>query len=212
MSENEVRGTAYISVNKQNWQSSLNHYVTPVVLLILDFLVCYGAAKLAALIVEPIVGKTLNVGRAWYTILLVETDDVIVVAKKGESQKVKTVVEKLKKMGRKEAVEHTTMYHRWGTSTVIGQGEGYRMKKVRVMPGKAITMQMHYHRTEHWVVLRGTAEVTRGDETTMIHERESIFIPQTTKHKLANPGRIPLEIIEIQNGSYIGEDDIVRFE
>lgn len=145
-------------------------------------------------------------------LLLVETDDVIVVAKKGESQKVKTVVEKLKKMGRKEAVEHTTMYHRWGTSTVIGQGEGYRMKKVRVMPGKAITMQMHYHRTEHWVVLRGTAEVTRGDETTMIHERESIFIPQTTKHKLANPGRIPLEIIEIQNGSYIGEDDIVRFE
>lgn len=145
-------------------------------------------------------------------LLLVETDDVIVVAKKGESQKVKTVVEKLKKMGRKEAVEHTTMYHRWGTSTVIGQGEGYRMKKVRVMPGRAITMQMHYHRSEHWVVLRGTAEVTRGDETTMIHERESIFIPQTTKHKLANPGRIPLEIIEIQNGSYIGEDDIVRFE
>lgn len=145
-------------------------------------------------------------------LLLVETDDVIVVAKKGESQKVKTVVEKLKKMGRKEAVEHTTMYHRWGTSTVIGQGVGYRMKKVRVMPGKAIALQMHYHRTEHWVVLRGTAEVTRGEEKTMIHERESVFIPQTTKHKLANPGRIPLELIEIQNGSYIGEDDIVRFE
>ena len=142
-------------------------------------------------------------------LLLVETDDVIVVAKKGESQK---VVEKLKKRGRKEAVEHTTMYHRWGTSTVIGQGVGYRMKKVRVMPGKAIAMQMHYHRTEHWVVLRGTAEVTRGEEKTMIHERESVFIPQTTKHKLANPGRIPLELIEIQNGSYIGEDDIVRFE
>lgn len=145
-------------------------------------------------------------------LLLVETDDVIVVAKKGESQKVKTVVEKLKKMGRKEAVEHTTMYHRWGTSTVIGQGVGYRMKKVRIMPGKAIAMQMHYHRTEHWVVLRGTAEVTRGEEKMMIHERESVFIPQTTKHKLANPGRIPLELIEIQNGSYIGEDDIVRFE
>lgn len=145
-------------------------------------------------------------------LLLVETDDVIVVAKKGESQKVKTVVEKLKKMGRKEAVEHTTMYHRWGTSTVIGQGVGYRMKKVRIMPGKAIAMQMHYHRTEHWVVLRGTAEVTRDGEQMMIHERESVFIPQTTKHKLANPGRIPLELIEIQNGSYIGEDDIVRFE
>ena len=145
-------------------------------------------------------------------LLLVETDDVIVVARKGASQQVKTVVEKLKKMGRKEAVEHTTMYHRWGTSTVIGQGVGYRMKKVRVMPGKAIAMQMHYHRTEHWVVLRGTAEVTRGEERTMLHERESIFIPQTTKHQLKNPGRIPLEIIEIQNGSYIGEDDIVRYE
>lgn len=154
----------------------------------------------------------LIVGIGLDDLLLVETDDVIVVAKKGESQKVKTVVEKLKKMGRKEAVEHTTMYHRWGTSTVIGQGVGYRMKKVRVMPGKAIAMQMHYHRTEHWVVLRGTAEVTRGEEKTMIHERESVFIPQTTKHKLANPGRIPLELIEIQNGSYIGEDDIVRLE
>ena len=145
-------------------------------------------------------------------LLLVETDDVIVVAKKGESQKVKTVVERLKQLGRKEAVEHTTMYHRWGTSRIIGQGVGYRMKKVRVLPGKAITMQMHYHRTEHWVVLRGTAEVTRGEEKTMLHERESIFIPQTTKHQLKNPGRIPLEIIEIQNGSYIGEDDIVRCE
>lgn len=145
-------------------------------------------------------------------LLLVETDDVIVVAKKGESQKVKTVVERLKQMGRKEAVEHTTLYHRWGTSMVIGQGVGYRMKKVRVLPGKAITMQMHYHRTEHWVVLRGTAEVTRGNEKTMIHESESIFIPQTIKHKLANPGHIPLEIIEIQNGSYIGEDDVVRYE
>ena len=145
-------------------------------------------------------------------LLLVETDDVIVVAKKGESQKVKTVVERLKQLGRKEAVEHTTMYHRWGTSRIIGQGVGYRMKKVRVLPGKAITLQMHYHRTEHWVVLRGTAEVTRGEERTMLHERESVFIPQTTKHQLKNPGRISLEIIEIQNGSYIGEDDIVRYE
>ena len=85
-------------------------------------------------------------------------------------------------------------------------------RAVRVLPGQAITLQMHYHRTEHWVVLRGTAEVTRGEERTMLHERESIFIPQTTKHQLKNPGRIPLEIIEIQNGSYIGEDDIVRYE
>ena len=145
-------------------------------------------------------------------LLLVETDDVIVVAKKGESQKVKNVVERLKKLGRKEAVQHTTMYHSWGTSSVIGNGPNYRMKKVRVLPGKKLSLQMHYHRSEHWIVLRGTAEVVRGDETMMIHENESVFIPQTTRHCLTNPGRIPLEIIEVQNGSYIGEDDIVRFE
>ncbi|SFT48356.1 mannose-1-phosphate guanylyltransferase / mannose-6-phosphate isomerase [Selenomonas sp. GACV-9] len=144
-------------------------------------------------------------------LLLVETDDVIVVAKKGESQKVKNVVEKLKSMNRKEVVEHTTIFHAWGTSSIIGQGKGYRMKKVRVMPGKKLALQMHYHRTEHWVVLRGTAEVVRGEERMFIHEEESVFIPQTVRHQLANPGKIPLELIEIQNGAYIGEDDIVRF-
>jgi mannose-1-phosphate guanylyltransferase/mannose-6-phosphate isomerase len=144
-------------------------------------------------------------------LLLVETDDVIVVAKKGESQKVKNVVEKLKAMNRKEAVEHTTIFHEWGTSSIIGQGKGYRMKKVRVMPGKKLALQMHYHRTEHWVVLRGTAEVVRGEARMFIHEEESVFIPQTVRHQLANPGKIPLELIEIQNGAYIGEDDIVRF-
>lgn len=80
------------------------------------------------------------------------------------------------------------------------------------MPGKKILLQMHYHRSEHWIILRGTAEVIRGDERMMIHESESVFIPQTMKHELANPGRIPLELIEVQSGSYIGEDDIVRYE
>ena len=153
----------------------------------------------------------LIAGIGFDDLLLVETDDVIVVAKKGESQKVKNVVEKLKAMHRKEAVEHTTIFHEWGTSAVIGQGKGYHMKKVRVMPGKSLALQMHYHRTEHWVVLRGTAEVVRGDEHMFIHEEESVFIPQTVKHQLSNPGRIPLELIEIQNGAYISEDDIVRF-
>ncbi|SDP75273.1 mannose-1-phosphate guanylyltransferase/mannose-6-phosphate isomerase [Selenomonas ruminantium] len=154
----------------------------------------------------------LIAGIGFDDLLLVETDDVIVVAKKGESQKVKNVVEKLKAMHRKEAVEHTTIFHEWGTSAVIGQGKGYRMKKVRVMPGKSLALQMHYHRTEHWVVLRGTAEVVRGNEHMFIHEEESVFIPQTVKHQLSNPGRIPLELIEIQNGAYISEDDIVRFK
>ena len=150
----------------------------------------------------------LIAGIGFDDLLLVETDDVIVVAKKGESQKVKNVVEKLKKLGRKEAVEHTTMYHAWGTSSVIGNGPNYRMKKVRVMPGKELKMQLHYHRSEHWIVLRGTAKVTRGSDTMMIHENESVFIPQTTGHQLSNPGKIPLDIIEVQNGTYIGEDDI----
>jgi mannose-1-phosphate guanylyltransferase/mannose-6-phosphate isomerase len=144
-------------------------------------------------------------------LLVVETDDVVLVAKRGESQQVKEVVNRLKKLGRKEAVEHTTVYHAWGTSRIIGRGKGYLMKKVRVLPGKELTLQMHYHRSEHWVFLRGTARVTRGEEQLMLHEGESVFIPQTTKHQLANPGRIPLELIEVQIGTYIGEDDIERY-
>ncbi|SHK55436.1 mannose-1-phosphate guanylyltransferase / mannose-6-phosphate isomerase [Selenomonas ruminantium] len=153
----------------------------------------------------------LIVGIGFDDLLLVETDDVIVVAKKGESQKVKNVVDKLKGMHRKEADEHTTIFHAWGTSSIIGQGPGYRMKKVRIMPGKSLSLQMHYHRTEHWVILCGTAEVVRGEEHMFIHEEESVFIPQTVKHRLSNPGKIPLELIEIQNGTYISEEDIVRF-
>lgn len=144
-------------------------------------------------------------------LLLVETDDVIVVAKKGESQRVKEVVEELKRRNRKEAVEHTTVYHAWGTSSVLGAGPGYRMKKVRVLPSKCLTLQMHYHRTEHWIILRGTAEVRKGAETMYVHEQESVFIPQVTRHQLRNPGRIPLDLIEIQNGAYIAEDDIERY-
>jgi len=145
-------------------------------------------------------------------LLLVETDDVIVVAKKGESQKVKNIVEELKKRGRKEADEHTTMYRSWGSTTLLGEGPSYRMKKIRLIPGGRLSLQMHYHRSEHWIVLAGTAKVTMGDQVIMVHENESVFIPQTMKHRLENPGKIPLEIIEVQNGSYVGEDDIVRFD
>lgn len=144
-------------------------------------------------------------------VLLVETDDVIVVAKKGESQKVKNVVELLKIKNRKEAYEHTTLYRSWGSSSILGEGSNYRMKRIQVNPGGKLSLQLHYHRSEHWIVIAGTARVTMGDEVRMIHENESAFIPQTVKHRLENPGKIPLEIIEVQNGSYIGEDDIVRF-
>ncbi|SEH25249.1 mannose-1-phosphate guanylyltransferase/mannose-6-phosphate isomerase [Selenomonas sp. KH1T6] len=144
-------------------------------------------------------------------LLLIESDDVIVATKKGNSQKVKDVVETLKKNNRKEATEHTTLYYYWGTSSALGKGKNYVMRKLRIMPGKTLPMRMHYHRTEHFIVLSGTAEVKRDEKTMMIHENESAFIPQTTRYELSNPGRIPLEIIEIRNGTYLGEDDIVEF-
>lgn len=145
-------------------------------------------------------------------LLLVETDDVIVVAKKGESQKVKSIVDTLKKRKRKEAYEHTTLYRSWGSTTLLGEGPSYRMKKILVNPGCSLSLQMHYHRSEHWIVISGTAQVVMDNKITMVHENESVFIPQTMKHQLSNPGKISLEIIEVQNGSYIGEDDIIRFD
>lgn len=145
-------------------------------------------------------------------VLLIETDDVIVVAKKGESQKVRELVNELKLRGRREPEEHTTMYRPWGSYTVLGEGPGYKMKKIVVTPGQRLSLQMHYHRSEHWVVIGGTAKVTVGDKELMVHRNESVFIPPSTRHRLENPGKLPLEIIEVQNGDYLKEDDIVRFE
>lgn len=145
-------------------------------------------------------------------LLVIETDDVIVVAKKGESQKVKDLVNQLKVDGRMEADEHPTVYRPWGQYCLLSGGRGYQMKKIAVNPGQILSLQMHYHRSEHWIVVGGTAKVTIGETEQMVHENESVFIPQTTKHRLENPGKLLLEIIELQNGSYLGEDDIVRFE
>lgn len=145
-------------------------------------------------------------------VLVVETDDVIVVAQKGESQKVKDLVTQLKAKGRREADEHTTMHRPWGSYTVMGEGAGYKMKKLVVNPGSRLSLQLHYHRSEHWIVISGTAKVTIGEHEQMVHENESVYIPQSTQHRLENPGRIALEVIEVQNGKYLGEDDIVRFE
>ncbi|MDF2927797.1 MAG: algA [Anaerospora sp.] len=145
-------------------------------------------------------------------LLVVETDDVILVAKKGESQKVKDVVTELKRRGRTEAEVPTTVHRPWGSYTVLGEGPGYKMKKIVVAPGGRLSLQMHYHRSEHWIVTGGSARVTIGEEDKMVHENESVFIPMSTKHRLENPGRIPLEIIEVQNGKYLEEDDIVRFD
>lgn len=145
-------------------------------------------------------------------LLVVETDDVIVVAKQGESQKVKDLVGELRLRGRKEVDEHTTMYRPWGYYTVLGEGPSYKMKKIVVQPGQQLSLQMHYHRSEHWIVTSGTAKVVIGEKDMFVQENESVFIPVATKHRLENPGRIPLAIIEVQNGKYLEEDDIVRFE
>jgi mannose-1-phosphate guanylyltransferase/mannose-6-phosphate isomerase len=144
--------------------------------------------------------------------ILVETDDVVLVAKKGESQKVKDLVEELKKYHRREIHEHTVGFKPWGNFKVIASGPGYKVKKVYVYPGNKLSMQMHYHRSEHWIVIRGTAKVTMENEVRFISENESVFISKATKHRLENPGNMPLEIVEVQNGSYLEDDDIVRFE
>ena len=145
-------------------------------------------------------------------VLVVETDDVILVAKKGESQKVKDIVGELKACGRREAAEHTTVYRPWGRYTVLGEGPGYKLKKIVVNPGQRLSLQLHHHRSEHWIVIGGTAKVTIGAQEQMVHENESAFVPSSTKHRLENPGKIPLEMIEVQNGKYLEEDDIVRFD
>jgi mannose-1-phosphate guanylyltransferase / mannose-6-phosphate isomerase len=145
-------------------------------------------------------------------LIVVETNDVIVVAQKGETQRIKELVDILKAQKRREAEEHTTMYRPWGSYTVLGEGPSYKMKKIVVESGQRLSLQMHYHRSEHWIVINGTAKVTIGDQEQMVHENESVFIPKSTKHRLENPGKLTLEIIEIQNGAYLEEDDIVRFD
>lgn len=144
--------------------------------------------------------------------IVVETPDVILVAQKGESQKVKDLVGELKTRGRKEAVEHTTVYRPWGQYTVLGEGSGYKLKKIVVSPGQRLSLQLHHHRSEHWIVTGGTAKVTIGENEQLVHENESVFVPPVTKHRLENPSQVPLEMIEVQNGKYLEEDDIVRFD
>ncbi len=145
-------------------------------------------------------------------VLVVETPDAILVTKRGDAQKVKDVVTSLKQQGRRETVESTTVYRPWGSYTVLEEGPNYKIKRIEVKPGAKLSLQMHHHRSEHWVVLNGTARVTNGDQVSDIHKNESTYIPISTKHRLENPGKIPVQIIEVQNGEYLEEDDIVRFD
>ena len=144
--------------------------------------------------------------------LVVETADAILVAPLSRSQEVKKVVAHLKKAKRKEFICHSTVYRPWGSYTVLEEQSRYQMKRITVNPGAKLSLQMHHHRYEHWVVVSGTAKVTNGEQVTLLHENESTYIPVGTVHRLENPGVIPLELIEVQIGSYLGEDDIVRFD
>jgi mannose-1-phosphate guanylyltransferase/mannose-6-phosphate isomerase len=144
--------------------------------------------------------------------LIVETPDVVLIAKKTESQKVKEIVSKLKAMGRKEIKEHLTTSRPWGRFTILDSGERYKIKKILVNPGQTLSLQMHFHRSEHWVVVKGTAKVTIQAQETLVHENESIYVPKGSVHRVSNPGKVDLEIIETQVGEYLGEDDIVRLQ
>lgn len=144
--------------------------------------------------------------------LVVETDDAILISRKGEAQKVRDVVNRLKKENRKEADEHVTTYRPWGSFTVLEEGPRYKIKRIAVNPQERLSLQMHQRRSEHWVVVKGTAKVTIGDREISIHENESAYVPKSTLHRLENPCKDLLEIIEVQNGEYVGEDDILRVE
>ncbi len=145
-------------------------------------------------------------------IIVVETADAVLVAHKSSSQDVKEIVNRLKKNRRDEYKTHRKVYRPWGSYEGVDAGARFQVKRIIVNPGAALSLQMHHHRAEHWIVVKGTARVTRADEVFIISENQSTFIPLGTKHRLENPGAIPLEMIEVQSGSYLGEDDIVRFE
>ena len=145
-------------------------------------------------------------------VIVVETADAVLVADKARSQDVKKVVEQLKAERREESDLHRKVCRPWGWYDSIDEGDRFKVKRIQVAPGASLSLQKHYQRAEHWIVVKGTAEVTCGDQVITLTENQSTYIPLGEVHRLANPGKTPLEIIEVQSGSYLGEDDIVRLE
>ncbi len=145
-------------------------------------------------------------------LVVVETADSILVAHKDRSQEVKKIVEQLKSEQRSEYLSHREVFRPWGSYDLVDVGSRYHVKRITVKPGSEVSLQMHHHRAEHWVVVCGTAEVQKGEETLLLTENQSIYIPLGEKHKLSNPGKVPLHLIEVASGSYLSEDDVVRFE
>jgi mannose-1-phosphate guanylyltransferase / mannose-6-phosphate isomerase len=145
-------------------------------------------------------------------LVVVETADVVLVARKDQVQEVKKLVDRMKAEKRCEHLIHKQVYRPWGWYEGIDEGERFQVKRIMVKPGEKLSLQMHHHRAEHWIVVSGTAKVTRDGEVTLLTENQSTYIPLGTSHRLENPGKIELHMIEVQSGSYLGEDDIVRFE
>ncbi len=156
--------------------------------------------------------EKLTVALGVRDLLIITTPDAVLVLPRARAEEVKAVVAQLKQQGRGEATLHRRSWRPWGHNDLLDHGDRFQVKRMVLAPGGKLSLQRHFHRAEHWVVVRGTAEVTIGDATHIVHENESIFIPIGSVHRLANPGRIPLEVIEVQTGSYLGEDDIVRIE
>jgi mannose-1-phosphate guanylyltransferase/mannose-6-phosphate isomerase len=144
--------------------------------------------------------------------IVVETKDAVLVAHKDRVQDVKSIVNELKKQNRYETLLHREVFRPWGSYDSVDNGDRFQVKRLSVKPGASMSLQLHHHRAEHWIVVSGTARITRGDEVFLLEENQSTYIPVGAKHRIENPGKIPLHIIEVQSGSYLGEDDIVRFE
>jgi mannose-1-phosphate guanylyltransferase/mannose-6-phosphate isomerase len=144
--------------------------------------------------------------------VVVSTSDAVMVLPRARAQDVRELVVRLKAAKRAEATDHKRVHRPWGYYESIDMGERFQVKRIVVIPGGILSLQKHQHRAEHWVVVRGTAEVTNGATIREVHENESVYIPLGTVHRLANKGKIPLELIEVQTGSYLGEDDIERIE
>jgi mannose-1-phosphate guanylyltransferase/mannose-6-phosphate isomerase len=145
-------------------------------------------------------------------LVVVETDDAVLIAAKDRTQEVKEVVENLDRAKRSEHVSHTRVHRPWGYYESVDAGPGFQVKRLMVKPGQKLSLQLHHKRAEHWVVVSGMARVTRGDEVFDLASNQSTFIPVETKHRLENPGSEPLLLVEVQSGAYLGEDDIVRYE
>lgn len=157
-------------------------------------------------------GNRLVAAAGLEDVMIVDTDDALLVASKERAEDVKEITNHLRGEGRKEAEIHTTVHRPWGYWTSLERGGRYQVKRLCIYPGESISLQRHHHRAEHWIVVKGTAKVTKGDEEFFVHENESTYVPKTETHQLSNPGEVDLHVVEIQTGEYLEEDDIERFD